>query len=76
MILDEIRALRDVEKEHILKVLAYTIGNRRAAAKLLKISMRTLRNRLHEYGMMDYLKTSRSEHVKSDLATATLSRVS
>lgn len=41
--------LADLEKQHILSVLDSCKGNRTQAAKLLDISIRTLRNKLHEY---------------------------
>jgi DNA-binding NtrC family response regulator len=42
--------LSELEKRHILTVLESCKGNRTQAAKLLDISIRTLRNKLHEYG--------------------------
>lgn len=42
--------LRDMEKELICKVLQDTDGNKTRAAKALGISIRTLRNKLKEYG--------------------------
>ncbi len=44
-------ALADVEKAHILQVLQHCKGNRTHAAKILQVSIRTLRNKLHEYGV-------------------------
>jgi len=41
--------VKDVEKELILETLKQTDGNRTKAAKMLGISLRTLRNRLREY---------------------------
>ncbi len=41
--------LSDLEKRHILSALEYAKGNRTHAAKLLDISIRTLRNKLNEY---------------------------
>jgi len=41
--------LADLEKRHILSVLAHCKGNRTHAAKTLGVSIRTLRNKLHEY---------------------------
>ncbi|MGH7968776.1 MAG: sigma 54-interacting transcriptional regulator, partial [Limisphaerales bacterium] len=41
--------LAELEKRHILAVLEGCKGNRTQAAKLLDISIRTLRNKLHEY---------------------------
>ena len=42
--------LAELEKQQILAALDRTKGNRTHAAKLLGISIRTLRNKLHEYG--------------------------
>ena len=41
--------LRDAEKVLIMRALDHTEGNRTHAAKMLGISVRTLRNKLHEY---------------------------
>jgi two-component system response regulator AtoC len=41
--------LEELEKRHILKALEHTNQNRTRAAGLLKISVRTLRNKLHQY---------------------------
>ena len=46
---DHILALHEVEKQHILRALEICDGNRTQAAKHLDISIRTLRNKLHEY---------------------------
>ncbi len=43
------RNLADVERELILDTLDHCIGNRTHAAKILGISIRTLRNKLNEY---------------------------
>jgi two-component system, NtrC family, response regulator AtoC len=48
---DEILPLEEVEKRHILLTLEHSNGNRTHAAKLLGISVRTLRNKLNEYGV-------------------------
>jgi DNA-binding NtrC family response regulator len=45
----EFPTLSDVEKQHILAALKHCKGNRTHAAKLLSISIRTLRNKLNEY---------------------------
>jgi DNA-binding NtrC family response regulator len=42
-------SLRDMEQKVILGALEKTQGNRTHAAKVLGISIRTLRNKLHEY---------------------------
>jgi DNA-binding NtrC family response regulator len=41
--------LAELEKNHIFTVLDHCKGNRTHAAKLLDVSIRTLRNKLHEY---------------------------
>jgi two-component system, response regulator FlrC len=43
------RTLGEVERRLILGTLSRCVGNRTHAAKLLGISIRTLRNKLHEY---------------------------
>jgi DNA-binding NtrC family response regulator len=40
-----------VEKLHVEKTLALTDGNRTHAAEMLGISLRTLRNKIREYGL-------------------------
>jgi len=47
----ELTTLAEVEKQYILRVLNSCQGNRTHAAKKLDISIRTLRNKLHEYGV-------------------------
>jgi DNA-binding NtrC family response regulator len=41
--------LAEVERTHILGTLAHCNGNRTRSAKLLNISVRCLRNRIHQY---------------------------
>ena len=43
------RSVHDVEREHILRTLQHCFGNRTHAATILGISIRALRNKLHEY---------------------------
>ena len=45
-----IPTLAEIEKRHILAALERSKGNRTHAAKMLDISIRTLRNKLNEYG--------------------------
>ena len=45
----EMLSLAEMEKRHILAAVARCEGNRTHAAKLLNMSIRTLRNKLHEY---------------------------
>ena len=44
------RTVSDVERDLILDTLDHCLGNRTHAAKILGISIRTLRNKLSEYG--------------------------
>jgi DNA-binding NtrC family response regulator len=46
---DEFPTLAELEKRHIFNALDRCSGNRTHAAKLLNVSVRTLRNKLHEY---------------------------
>jgi two-component system response regulator FlrC len=43
------RTVAEVERDLILDTLQHTFGNRTHAAKILGISIRTLRNKLHQY---------------------------
>jgi two-component system, NtrC family, response regulator AtoC len=45
----KLATLAEVEKNHILTALNHCKGNRTHAANLLDVSIRTLRNKLHEY---------------------------
>lgn len=40
-----------VEKQHIIKILAYTEGNKTEAARLMKIGLTTLYRKIEEYGI-------------------------
>ena len=42
--------MRDAEKALILKTLAHTNNNKTRAARILEISLKTLHNKLKEYG--------------------------
>ena len=44
------KTLRDMEKSTIFRTLDSVSGNKTRAAKILGISVRTMRNKLHEYG--------------------------
>ncbi len=43
------RTIADVERDMILNTLGHCLGNRTHAANILGISIRTLRNKLHQY---------------------------
>jgi DNA-binding NtrC family response regulator len=45
----EFPTLAELEKQHIFAALNHCKGNRTHAAKVLDVSIRTLRNKLHEY---------------------------
>jgi DNA-binding NtrC family response regulator len=42
-------SLQDVERDLVLETLSHTHGNRTEAARLLGVSVRTLRNKIVEY---------------------------
>ena len=42
-------SLKQVERQLLLRTLSHHNGNRTRAAKLLGVSVRTLRNKIHEY---------------------------
>jgi transcriptional regulator with GAF, ATPase, and Fis domain len=44
--------LEDVEKNHILRTLAYNQGNKTKTAQSLGITIKTLYNKLHRYGII------------------------
>ena len=48
---DSIQSLADLERAHILRALEVCEGNRTKAARHLGVSIRTIRNKLHEYGV-------------------------
>jgi len=56
---DGMPLLRDVERQMILQSLRKTDNNRTHAAKMLGISVRTLRNKLHEYRNQGLLNSNR-----------------
>ena len=45
------RTVAEVERDLILATLKHCFGNRTRAANLLGISIRTLRNKIREYGL-------------------------
>lgn len=47
--------IRDMEKDLILKTLKEVQGNKTKAAKILGVSVRTIRNKLNEYRQLGYI---------------------
>jgi DNA-binding NtrC family response regulator len=46
----QVKSLRDVERDHIKKVLTYCNWNRSAAASILEVDRKTLRSKIREFG--------------------------
>ncbi len=46
-----VRSLQEIEREHIINILAYTHYEKKRAAEILKISRPTLDKRIREYGI-------------------------
>ena len=44
-------SLADVERRLILKTLAFARGNKKKTAELLKLSLKTIYNKIKEYGL-------------------------
>jgi DNA-binding NtrC family response regulator len=63
---DEIETLAEVEKRHIFKVLEHCQGNRTHAAQKMDISIRTLRNKLHEYNDIGATPCAKEELIAFD----------
>lgn len=58
--------VREMEKQLILKTLEAHDGNRTSAADILGISARTLRNKLHEYGLAGIYRKGGSNGSEDD----------
>ncbi len=55
--------LDQLERQHVFRALEYTKQNRTRAAGLLKISVRTLRNKLHQYRNEDSAVSCLQSHL-------------
>jgi two-component system response regulator AtoC len=53
---DELKSLNLMEKEHILRVLDYTEGNYGEACKILGITRPTLRKKISDYGLKEFIE--------------------
>ena len=53
--------LEAVEKGHILRALAYNHGNKTKTAQSLGITIKTLYNKLHRYGILQTQSPSHQE---------------
>ncbi len=62
--------LEEVEKNHILQTLAYCHGNKTKTAQSLGITIKTLYNKLHRYGI---LKTPEEAHTADSMPGLTTS---
>jgi transcriptional regulator with PAS, ATPase and Fis domain len=51
------KSLKEIEKEHIIRVLDYTDGNKEKAARILGIVKETLYNKGREYKLSGFSKT-------------------
>ncbi|MCK4546004.1 MAG: sigma-54-dependent Fis family transcriptional regulator [Candidatus Eisenbacteria sp.] len=59
-------SLKDVESAFLIRTLEEVGGNRSLAASRLGISSRTLRNKLHMMGRMDFLKSTPQREVAAE----------
>jgi DNA-binding NtrC family response regulator len=57
----EFLTMAEMEKRHVLAALERSKGNRTQAAKMLDISIRTLRNKLHEYNVQSQGEAEEAE---------------
>ncbi len=58
-------SLEDLERNHILQMLAYQHGNKTKTAKVLGITIKTLYNKLHRYGLLESSKAPGTEPQES-----------
>ena len=52
----ELKSLNSMEKEHIMKVLNHTGGNYGEACKILGITRPTLRKKINDYGLKEFIE--------------------
>jgi two-component system response regulator HydG len=63
--------LEEVEKSHILRTLAYNHGNKTKTAQSLGITIKTLYNKLHRYGILQQQSPSDNLEITSDSSDVT-----
>jgi two-component system response regulator AtoC len=56
----ELKSLNSVEKEHILRVLGHTGGNYGEACRILGITRPTLRKKINDYGLKEFIEVTES----------------
>lgn len=55
-----ISTLAELEQQHILRALAIYEGNKTKAAQALGVTIKTLYNKIHQYGLKDsYIRPSK-----------------
>ena len=54
---DNLKSLDHVEKEHILKILRHTGGNFGESCKIPGITRPTLRKKINDYGLREFIET-------------------
>jgi two-component system, NtrC family, response regulator AtoC len=62
----EFLTMGEMEKRHVLAAIERSKGNRTQAAKMLDISIRTLRNKLHEYNVQSQSDGDEAEEPASE----------
>jgi len=61
--------LEEVEKNHILRTLAYNHGNKTKTAESLRITIKTLYNKLHRYGIIQAQVQTQGESPDGTVST-------
>ena len=56
-------SLDELERNHILRALAYNHGNKTKTAQSLGVTIKTLYNKLHRYGILKPQDTTAAEEV-------------
>lgn len=62
------KSLEEMQKDYILKVIEYHYGNLSQSAKVLKVSIKTLYNKLYRWGVdhRNFYPKSKKEKIKLD----------